>query len=66
MAANLAIRPELLDRALELSGEKAKTATVTLALREFIQRREQSRLLELFHTLDWDLEFDYKAERSRS
>ncbi len=65
MATNLAISPELLDRALELSGEKTKTATVIRALREFIQRREQSRLLDLFGALEWDPEFDYKAERSR-
>ena len=66
MATNLALDPELLDRALELSGERTKTAAVTLALREFVARREQERLLELFGSLEWDPEFDYKAERSRS
>lgn len=66
MATNLAISPDLLERAVELSGKKTKTAAVTLALREFIARREQQRLLELFGSLDWDPTFDYKAERSRS
>ena len=66
MATNLPISPELLERALKLSGERTKTAAVTLALREFIARREQRRLLELFDSLDWDSQFDYKAERSRS
>jgi len=66
MATNLAISPDLLERAVELSGEKTKTAAVTLALKEFIARREQRRLLELFNTLDWDPTYDYKAERSRS
>ena len=65
MATNLAISPDLLERAVELSGKKTKTATVTLALQEFIARREQHRLLELFDSLDWDPTFDYKAERSR-
>ena len=65
MATNLAISPDLLERAVELSGEKTKTAAVTLALREFIARREQRRLIELFGSLDWDPTFDYKAERSR-
>ena len=65
MATNLAISPDLLDRALELSGERTKTAAVTLALQEFIARREQRRLLDLFDSLDWDPTFDYKAERSR-
>ena len=66
VATNLAISPDLLERAVELSGKKTKTAAVTLALREFIARREQQRLLELFGSLDWDPTFDYKAERSRS
>lgn len=66
MATNLAIDPQLLTHALRLGGEKTKTATVTLALQEFIARREQSRLLDLFDSLEWDPEFDYKAERSRS
>ena len=66
MATNLAISPELLERAVELSGEKTKTAAVTLALREFVARREQRRLVDLFGSLEWDSAFDYKAERSRS
>ena len=65
MATNLSIDPELLDRALEVSGERTKKAAVTKALREFIARREQKRILELFGSLDWDPDYDYKAERSR-
>ena len=65
MATNLALDPNLLERALEVSGEKTKKAAVTKALQEFIARREQSRLLELFACLDWDPDYDYKAERSR-
>ena len=65
MATNLAIDPALLNKALEVGGENTKKATVNKALREFIARREQARLLELFGTLDWDDEFDYKRERDR-
>lgn len=65
MATNLAIDPALLERALAVSGEKTKKAAVTKALKEFIARREQVKLLELFGALDWNPEFDYKAERSR-
>lgn len=65
MATNLAIDPALLDRALEVGGEKTKRATVNRALREFVARREQERILELFGKLDWDEEFDYKHERHR-
>jgi Arc/MetJ family transcription regulator len=65
MATNLAIDPDLLERALEVSGERTKKAAVTRALQEFIARREQRQVLELVGKLDWDASFDYKAERSR-
>ncbi len=66
LATNLAIEDELLARALEVGGEKTKKATVNKALREFVARREQQRILELFGTLEWDEDFDYKRERARS
>jgi hypothetical protein len=66
MATNLSLDPFLIERALELSGERTKKAAVTRALKEFIARREQKRLLELMGKLEWDTAFDYKAERSRS
>ncbi len=66
MATNLSLDPELINRALALSGERTKKAAVTQALREFIARREQKRLLELFAKLDWDSDYDYKMERSRN
>lgn len=65
MATNLAIDPELLERALEVSGEKTKKAAVTKALQEFIARRQQARVLELMGKLEWDQSYDYKAERTR-
>lgn len=65
MATNLALDPDLLDRALAVSGERTKKAAVTKALKEFIARREQKRLAELFGQLDWDPDYDYKSERSR-
>ncbi len=65
MATRLAIDPDLLDRALAVSGERTKKAAVTLALQEFIARREQPKLLDLMGTLERDGAFDHKAERSR-
>ena len=65
MATNLALDPDLIERALEVSGERTKKAAVTRALEEFIARRRQKRLLDLMGKLEWDETFDYKAERSR-
>ena len=66
MATNLSIDPALLERAIEVSGERTKQAAVTKALQEFIARHEQRRLVELMGKLKWDDSFSYKAERSRS
>jgi Arc/MetJ family transcription regulator len=66
MATNLSIDPDLLERALEVSGERTKKAAVTKALQEFIARRQQKRLLDLVGALEWDDGFDYKAERTRN
>ena len=65
MATNLAIDPDLLNRALAVSGERTMKAAVTRALQEFIARREQRRVADLLGKLTWDDAFDYKAERSR-
>jgi hypothetical protein len=65
MATNLSLDPELLDRAVEVSGERTKKAAVTRALEEFIARRSQKHLVDLMGKLDWDKSYDYKAARSR-
>ena len=66
MATNLSIDPELIERALVLSGERTKKAAVTKALQEYVARHEQMRLTELFGKLEWDSSYDYKSERARS
>lgn len=66
MATNLALDPKLLDRAFAVSGEKSKRAAVTRALQEFIARREQGHIVEIFASLEWDPAYDYKAERERA
>lgn len=66
MATNLSIDPDLIERALEVSGERTKKAAVTKALQEFIARRRQKRLLEMFGKLEWDDAYDYKSERRRA
>jgi len=66
MATNLALDPALLDKVVAVSGEPTKKAAVTLALKEFIARREQKGVAALFGKLEWDATYDYKAERTRS
>jgi Arc/MetJ family transcription regulator len=65
MPTNLAIDPDLLQKALEVSGQKTKKDTVTLALKELINRRKQLDIIDLFGKMDPDPDYDYKKGRSR-
>jgi Arc/MetJ family transcription regulator len=65
MNTNLDLDPQLVDQVLALSGAGSRQAAVTEALREFVARRNQRRLLDLMGTLDWDTDYDYKRERVR-
>jgi Arc/MetJ family transcription regulator len=66
MATNLALDPELLDEAHRIGGHRTKKATVTEALKEYIQRRKQLRVMDHFGTIDYDADYDYKEQRKRS
>ena len=65
MATNLSIDSALLEAALKTSGLKTKRETVNLALKEFIQRRENAKILSLFGTVEYDSDYDYKEARQR-
>ena len=63
MATNLSIDPNLLDEALNVSGLKTKKDTVNQALREFVQRRKQRQLVDLFGKFPADDDYNYKKGR---
>ena len=65
MATNLAIDDRLLEEARKIGGLATKKATVTQALNEYIQRRKQTKILELFGQVDFDSTYDYKRQRRR-
>lgn len=65
MATNLALDDKLLDEALKIGGRATKRETVTEALQEYIGRRKQARIAELFGTIDYDPKYDYKKQRRR-
>jgi Arc/MetJ family transcription regulator len=65
MPSNLNLDDALLEEAVKLSGKKTKRETVNAALAEFVSRRKQRRILELFGKLEWDPRYDYKKERNR-
>lgn len=65
MATNLAIDDRLIEEAVRAGGHRTKKAAVTKALEEYIQRRKQEQITELFGTIEFDPKYDYKAARRR-
>ncbi len=65
MATNLAIDNNLLVMAQDIAGIKTKKETVNLALKEFVQRRKQEEIFDLFGSIEYDDDYDYKKLRNR-
>ena len=65
MATNLALDDRLLEEAVKIGGKATKKAAVTEALQEYIARRKQVRVLDLFGTVDYDATYNYKTQRKR-
>jgi len=63
MPTNLAIDDQLLTKTVEAGGLRTKKDTVTKALEEFIQRRQQRKILRAFGTFEFRKDWDYKADR---
>jgi len=65
MPTNLAIDDSLLEEALRLGKHRTKCATVNEALKEYVERRRQMAVLELFGQIDYDPAYDSKKQRNR-
>ena len=65
MATNLDLDNSLILRAQKAGKHKTKKETVTQALIEYAERREQRKIKELFGSIEYDESYDYKAHRSR-
>ena len=65
MTINLTIDENLIQEALEFSEQKSQSAVVEEALREYIQHRKQLKILELFGTIEYEEDYDYKQQRQK-
>lgn len=65
MPTNLAIDDKLIIEAQKIGGHKTKKSAVTEALKEYIQRRKQLKIIELFNKIDYDSDYNYKDGRAR-
>jgi hypothetical protein len=63
MLINLAIDDQLTEEARKIGRHKTKKDAVAAALSEYIARRKRLKILSLFGKIDFDPEYDYKAER---
>lgn len=64
MATNIELNEPLLSKAMRLGGMKTKKEAVNQALLEYVQRREQLKVLDFFGKVELDPEFDYKKQRN--
>jgi hypothetical protein len=63
--ANLAIDDRLLEEARRLGGKSTNKETVTEALQEYINRRKQAGVVDLFGEVDFDPKYTHKKQRQR-
>lgn len=66
LATNLALDDALINEAVSVGKHPTKKAAVTAALEAYIRHHRQKQIIELFGTIDYDPDFDYKAQRQRS
>ena len=64
MATNLAVDDRLIEEAKIIGNHRTKKGVVTEALHEYIQRRKQSEILDIFNTITFDEDYDYKKQRA--
>jgi hypothetical protein len=65
MATNLAIDDNLLEEARIVGKHATKKAVVNEALAEYIQRRKQVEIINLFNSIEYDPDYDYKVQRKK-
>ena len=65
MATNLGIDDHLLEEALKIGGQRTKKATVNEALQEYIQRRKQLKIIDLFGKIHYDRGFNHRKLRGK-
>lgn len=63
MATNLAVDDALIEEARRVGGHGTKKQTVTVALQEYVARRKQLAVLDLFGSLDFDDAYDAPGRR---
>ncbi len=66
MPTKLALDNKLIEQARRIGRHKTKKEAVRAALREYVQRRKQLKILALAGTIEYDPRYDYKALRRKT
>jgi len=62
MRTNIDLDEELVSRGLKISGLRTKKDLVNMALREFIRKNDQMRILELRGKIQWQGDLELMRE----
>jgi len=65
MTTNLALDDSLIVQAKKVGHQKTKKDAVTTALKEYIARKKQVEVIDLFGKIEFDKRYDYKKARTR-
>lgn len=65
MSINIQIDEVLIKEALTFDNQQSERDVVEQALREYVQRRKQIKVIDLFGTIDYDEDYDYKKQRQK-
>ena len=63
MPTNLALDDRLIAEAQKLGRPRTKKDAGNAALDEYVRRRKQLKIIDLFGTIDFDPAYDYKRAR---
>jgi hypothetical protein len=66
VTTSLNINEALLKEALALDNQVNINSLVETALREYIQRRKRLKVLDLFGTIEYDADYNYKQQRHQA
>lgn len=65
MSTNLDLDDKLIDEARRLGGHRTKREAVNSALEEYVRRRIQLEIIDLYGEIEYDVDYDHKAARNR-
>jgi hypothetical protein len=64
MPTSFTINPELLQEAIDLDTKTPIEKLVEIALRNYIDQYKRLKVIELFGTIDYDEDYNYKEQRA--